>query len=135
MKQRRNPRIVQSSRVVVFRPVLRTQGGYDGVMGLRAAIAEGQLNAFLGAYSAAGAACVVSVPAPLLHLFPPGKPSPARQSHARLSHPCWVERNPSLLLSKVIHRCQQAHGTCLGLQQFMFHLKTTVLIITGWRCR
>lgn len=91
MKQRPNPRTMQSPRVAVFQPVLRTQGGYISVKGLRAAIAEGQMNAFLGAYSAAGATCVASVPAAPLHLFPVGKPSPALRSHARLSHPCWVE--------------------------------------------
>lgn len=50
-------------------------GGSTCVEGLRAAIAEGQPNAFLGAYSAARAACVASVPAAPLHLFPLGNPA------------------------------------------------------------
>jgi len=82
MKQRPDPRIMLSLRVVALQVVLRTQGRYISVKGLRAAVVQGQPNAFLCAYSTAGATCAASVPAAPLHRFTQGKPSPARQSHA-----------------------------------------------------
>lgn len=87
MKRRPNPRIMPNPRVVVFQPVLRTQGGYIGVKGLRAAIVGP--TAFLGACSAAGATCVTSVLAAPMHLFPPGKPKPCPLVSCQAPTPLW----------------------------------------------